>query len=1063
MKKKYFLSFFLITFLSTSAFTQKLNTDLFKKMKARSIGPAVMSGRITAVDAVWENPNIIYAASASGGVWKSENGGTKWQPIFDNMPLQNIGSIAIQQSNPSVIWVGTGEGNPRNSINLGAGIYKSLDGGKTWKLMGLEKTRNIHRILIDPTNPNVIYAGVIGNPYAEQQERGVYKTTDGGETWQRVLFTNEKSGVADMIMDAKNPNKLFVAMWQHKRTAWDFKSGGEGSGLYVTYDAGKNWKKLSKTDGLPEGDFGRIGLASCRSYPNRVYALIEATKNGLYRSDDGGIKWEKVNEDPKDVTNRPFYFNDILCDPKNENRLYSLYQVISVSEDGGKSFKITATFDQAHADHHAIWIHPEDNNLIINGNDGGVSISRDRGKTWTFAEALPLGQFYHVNVDNEIPYNIYGGLQDNGSWQGPAYIWKEGGIRNYSWLSVNGGDGFDVMPDPEDARYGYAMSQGGFLGRYDTKTGQSTMIRPPQVDIKTRLRFNWNAAIAQDPFENGTIYYGSQYVHKSQNKGLTWDIISPDLTINNLEQQKQDQSGGLSLDITSAENHNTILTLAPSLRESGVLWAGTDDGNVQLTRDFGKKWFNLTSKIKNFPKEGWICQIQASKYNAGEAFVTVNNYRQGDFAPYVFRTKDFGQNWERIVDENKVRGYALCFLQDPTTPNLMFCGTEHGLWVSLDDAKTWTQWKAGLPSVSTMDLTIQEREADLIVGTFGRALYVLDDIRPLRKIAQVSTKVLDQKLAAFESPDAYLVEFSTQIGYNTIGDGMYEGENRAAGARISYFVNVPKKEDKKPEDKKDLATPKVPSVKYDTVYAKIYDEVGKQIRTIFSVPDTSGMQRMKWNLTEKGIRYSNTPKPKKGTAEPSGINVLPGKYKVVLSFGDQQDSTYINVKPDPRYNFDRSAEVAKRDIYERLKVNVSKLTEATDRLTEANDITEKLLNQVKDSEGKEIEDFKKQIKAVQDTIKAKRELIVARPLEKQGYGRPNSVTALTKAQELMMYLGNRQSSPSKTESIILEQFDGLTRESIVKINAFFASNWLDFRKKVESMKLNMFKDYEMIR
>jgi photosystem II stability/assembly factor-like uncharacterized protein len=1060
--KKLHLFILLLPFFS---FSQKLNTDLFKKMKARSIGPAVMSGRVTAIDAVWSNPEIIYVGAASGGVWKTENGGGTFTPIFDEQPNINIGSLAIQQSNPSVIWVGTGEGNPRNSINIGAGIYKTIDGGRTWKMMGLEKSKNIHRIYIDPSNPNIVYAGVIGNPYGEHPERGVFKTTDGGETWQKVLFTNEKSGISDMIMDSKNPNKLFAAMWEHRRTPWGFTSGGAGSGLYMTLDAGKSWKKLGKNEGLPEGDYGRIGLAQCREVPNRVYALIEATKNALYRSDDGGFKWEKFNEKPEDVTNRPFYFNEIFCDPKNENRLYSIFQDIAVSEDGGKNFRITANSNQAHSDHHALWIHPENPSLLIDGNDGGITISRDKGKKWVFADALPLGQFYHINVDNAIPYNIYGGLQDNGSWQGPAYTWYEGGIRNYYWKSVNGGDGFDVVPDPENSRFGYAMSQGGNLARYDTQTGNSEFVRPPVPDTKTRLRFNWNAAIALDPFDNSTIYYGSQFVHKSTDKGKNWETISNDLTINNPEHQKQDQSGGLTIDITSAENHNTILTIAPSTKEKGVIWVGTDDGNVQLTRDGGKTWTNLNSKIMGFPKEGWICQIQASKHSAGEAFVTVNNYRQGDFAPYIFRTKDYGMTWQRVLDDTKAKGYALCFLQDPIASNLWFCGTEHGLWVSMDEGKSWTQWKSGMPSVSTMDMTIQEREADLVIATFGRGIYVLDNIRPLRKMAQ-NVNVTNQKLAVFEPAEAYLVNQAQAPGYWFAGDGFYEGDNRRMGGIIPYFAQVPKKEEKKAEDKSktDVAKTDIPKqkvVKFDTVFAKIYDEANKLIRSVTHVPDSTGMQQVVWDLGEKGIRMPGGQQRGRrggGGGDPRGMDALPGRYKVVLSFGDQKDSTYITVKSDPRATFDRNAAVARRASYEKLSESIKKMNDAMTKLDKASEATERISAQIKDQEGKEMEDLRKTVKEMQDSIKLKKELIIPKALEKQGYGRPYVNTASTKAQEAIMYLRSRSNAPANTENSLMSQAEAMTNEAVSKIDVFVNGQWAEFRKKIDGMKWSFFKD-----
>src|SRR5688572_4891969 len=581
--KSFLLGIALLICTAVSAQQVKLDQH-FKNWKPRCIGPSGMSGRITAIDALADDPNHIWLGSASGGVWKTESGGAKWTPVFDEQPIINIGSIAIQQNNPSIVWVGTGEGNPRNSINIGEGMFKTLDGGKTWKRVGLEKTRNIHRILIDPSNPNTVYAGVIGNPYAQHPERGVFKTSDGGATWEKILYTNDTSGIADMVMDPSNPNKIFAAMWQHYRTPYSFMSGGAGSGLYMTLDGGKNWKKLGKEEGLPEGNYGRIGIAIARSNPKRVYALIESAKNALYRSDDGGYKWEMVTADTRWVNNRPFYFQDIAVDPENENRVWLIYQMIAASEDGGKNFEVVIPYNGIHPDHHAFWINPKDGKFIIDGNDGGIGITRDRGKSWVFDEKIPAGQFYHINVDNETPYNVMGGMQDNGSWRGPAYTWIGGGIKNYYWENLWGGDGFDVMPDPDDVNWVYAMSQGGSVGRYNAKTGERWFIRPPAPDLKTSLRFNWNAAIAQDPFDKNSILFGSQYLHRSNDKGVNWEIISRDLTTNDSLKIDQTNNGGLSLDITGAENYCTILSIAPSPKERGVIWVGTDDGNVQLTR-----------------------------------------------------------------------------------------------------------------------------------------------------------------------------------------------------------------------------------------------------------------------------------------------------------------------------------------------------------------------------------------------------------------------------------------------------------------------------------------------
>ncbi|MGB5395153.1 MAG: hypothetical protein WBN16_12965, partial [Lutimonas sp.] len=465
--------------ITTAMAGQQIDITKFSDIKPRSIGPAGMSGRITAIDVVTDQPNIMYVGAASGGVWKSVSEGVDWKPVFDKQAVQSIGAIAIQQNNPDVVWVGTGEGNPRNSVNGGYGIYKSLDGGETWKSMGLEKTRNIHRIVIDKDNPNTIYVAAIGSSWGEHPERGVFKTTDGGLSWKKILFVNNKTGAADLVMDAQNPNKLVAAMWEHRRKPYTFHSGGPGSGLYITYDGGENWTKKTDKDGLPKGDLGRIGLAISKSNPQVVYALVEAKKNALYRSEDGGNKWTMVNDESSGrgsggIGNRPFYYADIFVDPQNENRIYSIFTYVNYSIDGGKTFEqLMPAYNTSvgvHPDHHAFWIHPENSKFLMDGNDGGLNISKDQGKTWRFVENLPVGQFYHINADNDFPYHLYGGMQDNGSWVGPAYVLKDQGIRNSYWQELMFGDGFDVVPDPKDNRFGYAMSQEGYVGRYDRET-----------------------------------------------------------------------------------------------------------------------------------------------------------------------------------------------------------------------------------------------------------------------------------------------------------------------------------------------------------------------------------------------------------------------------------------------------------------------------------------------------------------------------------------------------------------------------------------------------------------
>lgn len=1026
-----------------SGHAQKVELSRFSDWKPRNIGPAGMSGRITAIDAVTDDPRVVWIGSASGGVWKTVNGGDSWAPVFDEQPTLNIGSLAIQQSNPSVVWVGTGEGNPRNSLNLGEGIYRTLDGGKTWKCMGLEKTRNIHRILIDSSQPITVYAGAIGNPYSEHPERGVYKTTDGGATWNLILHTNDTSGVADMVMDPSNPNKLFVAMWQHRRTPWSIMSGGKGSGLYMTLDGGKSWKKLGSEEGLPEGDYGRIGLAISRSNPNRVYALVEAKKNGLYRSDDGGYHWTLVNSETQWVTNRPFYFQDIACDPENENRLWLVYQMISVSEDGGKNFNVVIPYNGIHPDHHAFWIHPKDGSHIIEGNDGGIGISRDRGATWHFDEKLPVGQFYHVNVDDETPYHVMGGMQDNGSWRGPAYTWIQGGIRNYYWESVWGGDGFDVMPDPDDADWVYAMSQGGSVGRYHVKTGEQWYIKPPAPDLKTKLRFNWNAAIAQDPFDRSAIYFGSQYLHRSPDKGASWQTLSGDLTTNDTAKTDQSRNGGLTLDITGAENFCTILTIAPSAKEKGLVWVGTDDGNVQLTRDGGKTWTNFRGRIPGLPQGAWIPQIQASRHHPGEAFVVANDYRRGDFSPYVFRTTDYGKTWTRLVDERKVRGYALCTLQDPTEPNLIFLGTEHGLWVSLDNGTTFEQWKNGFPPVSTFDMVIQEREADLVIATFGRALWVLDDIRPLRAMAAASGQIR-KPFQAFATRDAIQAEIRNAPGYEWSTWGIWDAQNRPTGASISWFVKAG------PNDSAMAG-----KAKKDSVRIRILDEKGAPVRTL-RWESNPGINRMFWGMEGRGRRMPGSPKPKPEAPETGGQPVMPGRYKVVLEQGKQTDSLWLTVRPDPRLGDRTKVRQAQQALRDRLLDSAEPLSAAMDGLTDAEEALTRIETAYRDTKGAVGDSIRKSTKAMQDSVKALKESVNGKRQTAQGYGQMPQVTVMNQFQQASQAIGSKPIVPGPQELMLVERAEKLMAGAAERIDAFLKGPWKGYRSFVEGNRPEFF-------
>ncbi|MCF8222135.1 MAG: hypothetical protein K9J25_03230 [Bacteroidales bacterium] len=866
---------FIVIFIS--AISQEVDMDLFHGLEPRNIGPAGMSGRVTAIAIDNDNPEVFYVGTASGGLWKTNSGGVQFEPVFDKQDVASIGALAIDPLRPDLIWAGTGEGNPRNSITGGYGIYKSLDGGKTWKLKGLQETRHIHRIAINPDNSDIVYAGAIGSPWKPNKERGLYRSTDGGETWEQILFTNETSGVADMVMDPDNPDKILVAMWDHQRWPWFFNSGGEGSGLYMTLDGGDSFRKIS--EGLPD-KLGRIGIAIAKNRPEYIYAFVESEENAIYRSTDGGFTWEKRGTE--NIGNRPFYYAEIYVDPSNENRVYTLYSRVRVSEDGGLTFPEQIA-GSVHSDHHAWWINPGNPSHMIDGNDGGLAITWDMGKNWRHITNLPLGQFYHISVDDEKPYNVYGGMQDNGSWRGPAYTYTRGGIINEFWDFIIGGDGFDAIPVPGDARYCYAQSQGGALRRIDMLTGKTNSIRPAPGEGE-RLRFNWNAALAQDPFDNNTIYFGSQFVHKSTNRGDAWEKISPDLTSNDPEKQEQRKSGGLTIDATGAENHCTLLAIEPSPIKKDLIWAGTDDGKLHITTNGGESWEEVGSNIKDMPEAAWIPQVTASEHNEGQAFVVVNNYRQGDYSAYLFKTDDYGKSWDRIINNTDVSGYVLSFIQDPVEPGLMFAGTEYGLYVSFDAAETWNKWQAGYPTVSTYDLALQEREKDLVIGTFGRSIWVLDDIEALRKLAGTNKDILESEIELFDPPPVTLAETKNLPGYYFRADAMFEGENKPGGATITFYAN------NDGDDKK----------------MKIYvtDELGDTLKTIES-DYKKGFNRINWDCTMDPPEMPGVIKNDDGGRRSNyrfrrGANVLPGSYILTAELNEKVSSATIDISYDHR-------------------------------------------------------------------------------------------------------------------------------------------------------------------
>lgn len=1060
MMKHYLLSLFLIT--SFSIFSQNLSMDIFKNIHPRNIGPGGMSGRVTAIDVVHSNPDIMYVGTASGGLWKSTSGGIKWEPIFEEEVTASIGAVAIQQSNPSVIWVGTGEGNPRNSLNGGYGIYRSLDGGKNWSLMGLENTRHIHRVIIDPTDPNTIYVAAIGSPWGEHPERGIYKTTDGGISWVKILFANNKTGAADLVMDPTNPNKLIAAMWEHKREPWFFNSGGSGSGLHITYNGGETWEKVTEEDGFPKGDLGRIGVAIAANKPNTIYALVEAEKNALYKSEDGGFTWKKIN-DKEDIGNRPFYYSEIYVDPQNENRVYSVFTYVNISEDGGKNFtQLMPAYNAnngVHPDHHAWWIHPKNGNFMIDGNDGGLNITKDGGKTWRFIGNLPVAQFYHIAVDNDMPYNVYGGMQDNGSWKGPAYVWRAQGIRNSYWQEISFGDGFDVVPDPTNSRFGWSMSQQGYVSYYDAETGNNFSVKPTHPNPDVLLRFNWNAAINIDPFDNNTLYFGSQFVHKSTDKGLTWEIISDDLTTNNPEKQKQSESGGLTIDATGAENHCTILVIEPSPLEKDMLWVSTDDGRVHITKDGGNTWTDVSKNIKDLPAGSWIPQIKASNKNKGEALLIANDYRRFNYTPYAYRTKNYGKSWERIVDENDVESYTLSIVEDLENPNLLFLGTDDGLYVSTDTGNNWTKWTEGFPTVSVKDLVIHPREHDLIIGTFGRAAWVLDDIRPLRAIT-ANKQLLNAKLKLFEPPTAYLAAYRQPSGSRFGADALYNGENRSSGAQISYFVTIDEKVESD-DGKKDEDIEKVQEskniIKWDSLTMKIYDG-DRLIRTLKQkAPKQTGIQKWRWNLTEKGPnRPSRTVRASKN--EPSGVAVKPGTYKIALHFGDQVSEKMITVELDPRLN--KTLQTV-NEVYKTAKAieDMTQLAaDATKQLAESKQIAEKYQSELKKLDKEKYKELIKTSKNIVKEIDTLMALFLGKEDKRQGIVRSTKPNISRRISLANSYVRSRQSGITATEKTLINQAKTALQNGLEKTNAFFNQDWKVYKSKMEALELSPFKE-----
>ena len=888
-----------------------VDSNTFSGLGARNIGSAAMSGRIAAIAAVHESNRLtIYVGAASGGVWKSMNGGTTYKPVFDKEKVQSIGAVTIDPTNPKTIWVGTGESWTRNSVSIGDGIYKSTDGGENWTNMGLRESERIVKILVDPSAPNTVYACVPGKLWSDSNDRGVYRTTDGGSTWSKVLAgANASTGCSMMTMDSRDSKTLYAGLWDFRRQGWTFRSGGNGpaamsgSGMFKSTDGGATWTELrsDRNAGLPAKPWGRVAVAVAPSNPRVVYAFIEATQptDGLYRSDDGGATWT-AKDRSQNMIWRPFYFANLIVDPKDENRVFKAGGSLIMSIDGGATFNNVG--GSAHGDFHDVWIDPENTQRVITVDDGGIWYSYDGADRWWKGENLPISQFYHVSVDDDRPYKVYGGLQDNSSWVG--YSQYPGGIAKSQWENMYGGDGFWVFVDPTDPTYLYAEAQGGYIGRVNRKTHETRDIKPLPNYKEGKLRFNWNAPIHVSPTKNGTIYIGSQFLHQSKDFGQTWRRISPDLSTNDPNKQKQEESGGITVDNSSAEMHTTIVAIAESPQNPLVIWAGTDDGNIQVTQNGGTTWTNTFGNVPGAAPNPWVSSVEPGHFATGTIYVTLDYHAFGDMQPHAFKSIDYGRTWTNLIGAGSpVRGYAHVIKEDLVNPQLLFMGTEFGLWISVDGGQNWSRYSGSdFPSVAVRDLAVHPRDHDLVIATHGRGIWIIDDITPLRALTPstvsqaagfVMTKPVVQKIGAF--------------GGWANGDAEFIGQNPPGDAVITYYLQ-----------KRHI---------FGDMKLEVRDSAGKLVQTL-PTSKRRGLSRVAWSMRMAPPRI-----PPAATAGFGvGPRFMPGTYTVKLIENGKEYSSPLRVTRDPNMKHTIADRKAQYDLAVKLYGMLNEMTGVVDKM-----------------------------------------------------------------------------------------------------------------------------------
>jgi photosystem II stability/assembly factor-like uncharacterized protein len=920
----------------------KLDSSTLGGLRARSIGPAAMGGRIAAIDGVGEMPPTVYVGAASGGVWKSTDDGTTFKPVFDEY-TQSIGAIAVDPSKRDTVWVGTGESWMRNSVSVGTGVYKSTDGGGSWKLMGLEDSEHIARIAVDPKQSDTVYVCAAGHLWNSNDQRGVFKTTDGGKTWKKILYVDADTGCSDIDLDPQMPSVVYAGMWQFRRQPDFFSSGGAGSGFYKSTDGGEHWQKIA--NGMPSGHLGRIAVAVAPSRPSVVYALIESKKTALYRSDDLGEHWRAVN-DSFNVAVRPFYFARLVVDPSDFNRVYKPGLNLTYSTDGGSSFNapIAGGGGSVHSDHHALWINPKNPAELFEGTDGGLYHSLDRAQHWTYRNVLPVSQFYHVAVDNDWPYNVYGGLQDNGSWTAPSVA--AGGISNRHWRNLGGGDGFAVIPDPNDSDIVYLESQGGRIVRVHRSTGETREVNPFAKEGETKLRFNWNTPIYASPTQKGVIYLGAQYLFRSKDRGDSWERVSPDLTTNDQSRQKQLESGGLSVDNSSAENYTTIITISESSKNPNVIWVGTDDGNLQVTRDGGKNWTNVAANVPGLPKRTWVSGVDTSNADDNVAYATFDGHRTGDMKTYVYKTADGGKTWTALPTAD-VKGFAQVIREDLVNPRLLFLGTESGLFISVDGGANWAHFKESFPQVAVDDIAIHRRDADVILATHGRGIYIIDDITPLRAL---TTEMLDKDVAMLPSRPALLRIPAGEQRFD--GDATFSAGAVEESATITYYL----------KKRHVIGDSRV----------EIYDAAGKLISTL-PASKRRGLNRVEWPMRMPAPKMpaGNSIVMEGGTF--FGPRMPEGTYTVKLVKGKDVFSSSVQLVADPRATYTAEDRALQQKTVHRLYGMVAAFTALTERVLDLRDQATARAAKLSGAEKKQLTDLANKLDTMHKTLVATRE------------------------------------------------------------------------------------------